>query len=126
MSTADAAPQLRLLAEAIAEASEAICTSMASVDTVLDRLAEVSQTVERHLAVIRALEVNGRIEAARAADTEQVRVLFEEIGKQVEAAGTELQDFSALSERDDRDDGRAARESRVQVAAVREAVAALV
>jgi hypothetical protein len=58
--------------------------------------------------------------------TEQVRVLFEEIGKQVEAAGVELQDFSALSARDDRDDGRAARESRVHVAAVRDAVAALV
>ena len=125
MSTAEAAPQLRLLAEAIAEASEAICTSMASVDTVLDRLAEVSQSVERHLAVIRALEVNGRIEAARATDTDQVRVLFEEIGKQVEAAGTELQDFSALGARSDRDDGRAARESRVHVAAVRDAVAAL-
>ena len=37
----------------------------------------------------------------------------------------ELQDFSALSARDDRDDGRAARESRVHVAAVRDAVAAL-
>ena len=93
---------------------------------VLDRLAGVSQSVERHLSVIRALEVNGRIEAARAADTEQVRVLFEEIGKQVIAAGVELQDFSALSERQDRDDGRAARASRAQVGAVREAVAALV
>ena len=62
----------------------------------------------------------------RATDTEQVRVLFEEIGKQVEAAGAELQDFSALGARGDRDDGRAARESRVHVAAVRDAVAALV
>lgn len=126
MSTADAAPQLRLLAQAVAEASTAVCTSMADVDTVLDRLAGVSRTVERHLSVIRALEVNGRIEAARAADTEQVRVLFEEIGKQVEAAGTELQDFSALGEREDRDDGRAARESAGHVAAVQSAVAALV
>ena len=126
MSTAEAAPQLRLLAEAVADASEAVCTSMAGVDTVLDRLAGVSQSVERHLSVIRALEVNGRIEAARGADTEQVRVLFEEIGKQVIAAGVELQDFSALSERQDRDDGRAARASRAQVGAVREAVAALV
>jgi aerotaxis receptor len=125
MSTADAAPQLRLLAEAVADASEAVCTSMASVDTVLDRLAGVSQSVERHLSVIRALEVNGRIEAARATDTEQVRVLFEEIGKQVLAAGVELQDFSALGEREDRDDGRAARDSRTQVVAVRRAVAAL-
>lgn len=126
MSTADAAPQLRLLAEAVADASEAVCTSMAGVDTVLDRLAGVSRTVERHLSVIHALEVNGRIEAARASDTEQVRVLFEEIGKQVEAAGAELQDFSGLSERDNRDDGRAARESELCVAAVRSAVAALV
>jgi PAS domain S-box-containing protein len=125
VSPQEAAQQLRLLTEVVAEASEAVCASMASVDTVLDRLAGVSQSVERHLSVIRALEVNGRIEAARASDTEQVRVLFEEIGRQVAAAGDELHDFSALAEREGRDDGRAARASRAHVAAVRDAVAAL-
>jgi aerotaxis receptor len=125
VSTAEAAQQLRLLAEVIADGSEAVCTSIEAVDAGLDRLAGVSRAVERHLAVIRALEVNGRIEAARATDTEQVRVLFEEIGRQVQAAGDELQDFSALSERTDRDDGSAARESRERVASVRAAVAAL-
>lgn len=125
MSTAEAAPQLRLLADAVAEASEAVVGSMSAVETGLDTLAKHSRAVENHLGVIRALEVNGRIEAARAADTEQVRVLFEEIGKQVEAAGEEIENFSALGDRADRDDGTAARESRVRVAAVREAVAAL-
>jgi aerotaxis receptor len=125
MSTAEAAPQLRLLAEAIAEASEAVCASIAAVDANLDRLARVSRAVEQHLDVIRALEVNGRIEAARVPDTEQVRVLFEEISKQVEAAGGELGVFSALGDREDRDDGTAARESRELTARVRTAVAAL-
>jgi hypothetical protein len=43
VSTAEAAPQLRLLAEAIAEASEAVCASIAAVDENLDRLARVSR-----------------------------------------------------------------------------------
>jgi aerotaxis receptor len=125
VSTAEAAPQLRLLAEAIAEASESVCASIAAVDANLDRLARVSRAVEQHLDVIRALEVNGRIEAARVPDTEQVRVLFEEISKQVEAAGGELHVFSALGDREDRDNGNAARESRELTARVRTAVAAL-
>ncbi|WP_028066190.1 PAS domain-containing protein [Solirubrobacter soli] len=125
MSTAEAAPQLRLLAEAIAEASESVCSSIAAVDANLDRLSRVSRAVEQHLDVIRALEVNGRIEAARVPDTEQVRVLFEEISKQVEAAGGELHVFSALGDREDRDDGSAARESRELTTRVRTAVAAL-
>jgi hypothetical protein len=75
--------------------------------------------------VIRALEINGRIEAARVPDTEQVRVLSEEIGKQVEAAGGELGVFSALGDRGDRDDGSAGRESRRLTERVRTAVAAL-
>lgn len=76
--------------------------------------------------MIRALEVNGRIEAARVPDTEQVRVLFEEISKQVDAAGGEPGVFSALGGREDRDDGSAVRESRELTARVRTAVAALV
>jgi aerotaxis receptor len=125
VSTAEAAPQLALLADAVSEASEAVVTSIAAVETGLDRLAKHARAVEQHLDVIRALEVNGRIEAARATDAEQVRVLFEEIGKQVQAAGDGMQDFSALGNRGDRDDGSAARESRERVEAVRSAVAAL-
>ena len=49
--------------------------------------------------MLRFLELQGRIEAARAHDTEHVRTLFEEIGQQVRAAGHELQDFVALGTR---------------------------
>ncbi|MDA0181210.1 PAS domain-containing protein [Solirubrobacter phytolaccae] len=121
----EAASHLQLLADAVSEAFEAICASIAAVDTVLDRLAGVSKSVERHLSVIRALEVNGRIEAARAADTEQVRVLFEEIAKQVETADTQLHDFTALATREDRDDGGVRREGRRRIAAVQTAVGAM-
>ena len=55
VATADAAPQLALLADAVAEASEAVVSSMAAVETGLDRLAGHSRAVEHHLAVIRAL-----------------------------------------------------------------------
>ena len=102
---------------------------MASVDTVLDRLAGVSQ--DRRAGTCQsfaALEVNGRIGAARATNfLRHGGVLFEEIGKQVEAAGVE----SCLSSRRSAPamtatTGCAARESRLHVAAVRDAVAALV
>jgi len=122
----EAASQLRLLVDAVGDATVAVVEAMAAVEAGLDRLAGHSRAVEDHLSVIRALEINGRIEAARASDTEQVRVLFEEISHQVEAASDQLHDFSALDERSDRDDGTAADESRERVAAVREAVAALV
>ena len=61
--------------------------SVSAVETALDRLAEVSASVEDHLKTFRFLELQGRIEAARANDTEHVRVLFGEIGRQVRAAG---------------------------------------
>jgi aerotaxis receptor len=125
VSTEEAASQLRLLVEAIADATEAVCASIAAADDNLDRLARVSRAVENHLAVIQALEVNGRIEAAKVPDTEQVRVLFEQISKQVEAAEGELHVFTALGEREDRDDGSAARESRALAERMRAAVAAL-
>src|SRR4051794_24861257 len=55
--------------EALAAITDAVCASVAAVDAALDRLADVAQAVEEHLKLIRFLELQGRIEAARANDT---------------------------------------------------------
>ncbi len=100
------------LAAPLADTTEAAITSLAALEAALDRLAGVSASVDGHLKMLRFLELQGRIEAARAHDTEHVRTLFEEIGRQVRKAGDELQDFVALGERRNRYDAAVAREAR--------------
>ena len=95
---------------------------MAAFEAALDRLADVSGAVEEHLKMIRFLELQGRIEAARANDTEHVRLLFEEIGAQVRAAGAELTEITALGARRNREDVGAARGAAALVEALRRAV----
>ena len=107
------------LARPLADTTEAAIASLTALERALDGLAKVSRTVDEHLKMLRFLELQGRIEAARAHDTEHVRTLFEEIGTHVRRAGAELQDFVSLSTRRNRDDGKAARAARPLVAALR-------
>src|SRR6478735_3801826 len=100
------------LAAPLADTVDSAFTSWAALEAALDQLAGVSESVDTHLKMLRFLELQGRIEAARAHDTEHVRTLFEEIGQQVRAAGNELQDFVALGVRRNRYDARVAREAR--------------
>jgi hypothetical protein len=109
------------LAAPLADTSEAAVASLGALEAALDKLARVSAAVDEHLKMLRFLELQGRIEAARAHDTEHVRALFGEIGAQVRTAGAELRDFIALGARPNRDDGRAARAARPLVAALRTA-----
>ena len=97
-----------VLLDAIEKLVPEVWDSMLAVDTALDRLAGVSASVEDHLKMFRFLELQGRIEAARANDTEHVRVLFDEIGRQVRAAGAELAEITALGDRRNREDPAAA------------------
>ena len=112
------------LVEVVAELSLRVWESMAAVDLALDGLATVSGSVEEHLKMFRFLELQGRIEAARASDTEHVRVLFEEIGRQVRAAGEQLTEITALGARKNREDAGAARSGSAAVAALRSALTA--
>jgi hypothetical protein len=100
------------LAEPLADTVEAAITSLAALEGALDRLAKVSQAVDEHLKMLRFLELQGRIEAARAHDTEHVRTLFDEIGVHVRKAGAELQEFAALATRRNRHDAAVGREAR--------------
>jgi aerotaxis receptor len=71
-----------------------------ALDALDVRLAAVLQHVAhlgRALEVMRALEVNGRVEAAKADGADAVRELFLTIGKQVGAARAELQDFGGVA-----------------------------
>jgi aerotaxis receptor len=87
------------LAEVIPSMATAAWQSMTAVEEALDALAVVSRSVQEHLKTFRFLELQGRIEASRASDTEHVRVLFEQIGRQVRAAGAELTEISELGAR---------------------------
>jgi aerotaxis receptor len=87
------------LVDAIESMTSETWQAMTDLEAALDGLAVVSASVEEHLKTFRFLELQGRIEAARATDTEHVRVLFEEIGRQVRAAGAELIEISALGAR---------------------------
>jgi hypothetical protein len=106
---------------ALADTVEAACASVEALEAALDRLAAAASSVDRHLKLLRFLELQGRIEAARAHDTEHVRTLFEEIGVRLRTAGAELRDLIALGRRRDRDDGATVRDARRYLAALRDA-----
>jgi aerotaxis receptor len=97
---AEALPGAPFVGEALAASLEAVAELVPELDGALDQLARRSTAVEEHLKTLRFLELQGRIEAARAEDTQHVRMLFEEIGKQVRAAGDELKAFAASRDRD--------------------------
>lgn len=82
--------------EAQAVGREAVATTTAVLDAALDDLTGAAATIDAHFKTIRFLELQGRIEAARASDTGHVLTLFEEIGRQVRLAGTELATFATL------------------------------
>jgi aerotaxis receptor len=85
---------------ALAASREAVAAKTAELDTALERLTTAVKTIDGHFKTIRFLELQGRIEAARATDTGHVLTLFEEIGRQVRLAGTELAAFGALRTRE--------------------------
>jgi aerotaxis receptor len=86
--------------EALTVSREAVAATTADLDAALDQLTAAVATIDGHFKTIRFLELQGRIEAARATDTGHVLTLFEEIGRQVRLAGTELAAFGELRTRE--------------------------
>ncbi len=77
------------------------------------------------LETMRALEVNGRIEAARASDAKDVRSLFVTIGEQIRSARAQIGDLATVRRiAHSRDDG-AERQVLTHVRTVSERVRAL-
>jgi hypothetical protein len=108
-----------VLAAPLADITERAVDALAALEAAFDELARVAGAVDEHLKTLRFLELQGRIEAARANDTEHVRTLFAEIGAQVRSAGAELREFVALGTRTHREGAGTARAVRELVAALR-------
>jgi hypothetical protein len=96
---------LAALAECLETGFERVSTSLTSLDTRLRSIQDRARRLADGLETLRALEVNGRIEAARASDTGAVEALFRTIGEQIRTARAEVADFGAV--------GRVARDGRL-------------
>ncbi|HWV86968.1 MAG TPA: PAS domain-containing protein [Capillimicrobium sp.] len=88
--------ELGILAENLDDEVERLLAAVSSVDDRLRAVTARAAELERELKRLRALEVNGRVEAARTADSEHVHQLFVSIGEQVAAAHDELAGFDAV------------------------------
>jgi PAS domain S-box-containing protein len=95
-TAAAAEEQLALLAGSLAESVTWVAGALTELETRLRALSRHAVDLQRHLDVFRALEVNGRVEAARASDAGDVRELFRTIGEQVGSARNEMREFSGV------------------------------
>ena len=99
-------PERGLRLRDLARLSESLDDSFRLLRDALERLelhlSGVARTVERlsdEIKVMRALEVNGRIEAARAAKVDAIVFLFAEIHAQTNTARDELAEFANVTRR---------------------------
>jgi aerotaxis receptor len=84
---------LATLLASLEEGADRLFSSLAALDERLKRIAADTTALRGALGVMRALEVNGRIEAARASGGDAVLTLFRAVGEQVGAAQGELGDL---------------------------------
>ncbi len=91
---AEASGQIAALAGAVADSVGRLCHSQSILDRHLDAFGEACVVLVRHLRVLQALVVNGRIEASHLSGADDVVQLFAEIGQRVEAATDEMRDFA--------------------------------
>jgi aerotaxis receptor len=100
---AEASGQLAALTGAVADSVGRLCHSQSILDRHLDAFGEACVNLVRHLRVLQALVVNGRIEASHLSSAGDVVQLFVEIGQRVEAATGEMRDFAdAMARRPER------------------------
>jgi aerotaxis receptor len=119
------AAELGTLATSMADGTEQLLGSLATLDARLGDVLRHAGSLGTDLDQLRALQVNGRIEAARTAASGDVQRLFETIGEQVTAARAEMGGFDAVAAVADRRDGRAEAQVRGDLDAVRAHVLAL-
>lgn len=96
----DAAPaslatELTALAAALADSGERLATSITAFADRVRAIEAGVRKVDGELKVVRALEVNGRVEGARL-DDDAISSLFSTIAHQVTDAREQLQTFTAL------------------------------
>ena len=122
---AHVAAELGTLADSMADGTERLLASLATLDTHLGDVLRHAAALGADLEQLRALQVNGRIEAARTTASGDVQRLFETIGEQVMAARAEMGGFDAVAAVAGTRDGRAEAQVRHDLDAVREHVLAL-
>lgn len=118
------AAELGTLATSVADGTEQLLGSLATLDTRLADVLRHAAALTADLEQLRALQVNGRIEAARTADSNDVQRLFETIGEQVVAARAEMGGFDAVAAVAGQRDGLAETRVRGDLEAVRAQLAA--
>jgi aerotaxis receptor len=119
------AAELGPLAAAMADGTEGLLASLAALNGHLSAVMRHVSALTGDLDQLRALEVNGRIEAAKAGESGNVKSLFQTIGEQVGAARVEMTGFDGVAKVVRRRDAGAQALVLEHVGAVRERVAAL-
>lgn len=117
--------ELATLGSALGEGVEAMLGSLQDLAADLRTLVDHARGVERELRVMRALEVNGRIEAARLRDAETVVSLFSSITRTVAQAMDEVLAFRRATEAAGRHDVVAEQRLQAGVARAATEIAAL-
>jgi hypothetical protein len=94
---ASLARELTALASGLADGGERLAASITDFAARLAAIESGVATVDAELKVVRALEVNGRVEGARLRD-DAIIDLFGTVAQQVQDARVQLRTFSALRE----------------------------
>lgn len=89
---------LQILFHGLVTGVERLCTSLADLGAHLGSLWKNAEKLCAELRMLGRLEINGRIEAARIANTEEVLDLFRTIGGQVVTANEQLAEFASLQQ----------------------------
>ncbi len=89
---------VQLLTGCLDDALRLLRATLSGLDTHLRSLTANAAHLRQDLRVMRALETNGRIEAARTEGAIALAQLFNEIHDQVELASTKVEDFAQISQ----------------------------
>jgi aerotaxis receptor len=103
-TSAESASDLQVLFHGLVTGVERLCSSLAEIAGHLTSLWQNADKLCAELRMLGRLEINGRIEAARIANTEEVLDLFTTIGTQVITANEQLAEFAELPEHATSDD----------------------
>jgi aerotaxis receptor len=91
------AVELTALAAGLADGGERLAANITGLAEQIGAIETGVRRVDAQLRVVRALEVNGRVEGARLAD-DAITQLFASIARQVADAREQLKTFTALRE----------------------------
>jgi aerotaxis receptor len=95
-TSGDVNADLTVLSQALHDGVGGMLAALDALGTRLGVLMGHVGAMERNLNIMRALEVNGRIEAVRAAQGDSVEALFRTIAEQVALARQEMSEFAEV------------------------------